>query len=174
VSKQKVATSRKKSVTAALAKPKTKAKATKGSSHQPLALAAPKGPVKVKTKVKADSQEFCPLATGTTVQLLANIPSPPDLKAQPGYVHRIGLGPRATAVVDCGIEVTIPDGFKAVAHLEPSLAGKGLLIDGNVYSGTARIAFRVRNVGREIIPVLHKDRVASLSLEPVYLFDFTE
>lgn len=155
--KPTLAASRKRSVTAALKSPPKKA-----------------GPTKVKAKAKPDSQDFFPLPNGTSVQLLANFPTPPEMKGQAGYVHRVGLGPRGTAVVDCGLTVEVPDGFKAVAHLEPSLAGKGLLIDGNVYTGDARIAFRLRNVGREIVPVLHKDRVATLSLEPVYVFDFTE
>lgn len=158
MSKQSLAV--KKKPVAKKPKPKDKAKAS--------------GPVAIPTKVQADSPDFIPQPNKTTVQLLANIPTPADMKSQPGYVHRIGLGPRATAVVDCGVTVTVPSGFKAVAHIDPAFAGKGLLIDGNIYSGEARIAFRVRNVGREIIPVLHKDRIATLSLEPVYLFDFTE
>lgn len=79
------------------------------------------------------------------------------------------LGPRASALVDTGLILDLPDGFRAVIELDADLAIQGLIADGTSFSGkSAELQFRVRNVGRTIVPILNLSRVGQLRFEPVY------
>lgn len=53
-------------------------------------------------------------------------------------------------------------------------ADKGLVFSSNVFTGERRITIRARNMGKEILVIEAGERIASLSVEPLYQFDFVK
>lgn len=80
----------------------------------------------------------------------------------------IRMGPRASALIDTGLVLDIPDGYRAVLELDADLSCQGLIADGTSFVGKADVQFRVRNVGRTIVPILNLSRVGQLRFEPVH------
>jgi dUTPase len=75
-------------------------------------------------------------------------------------------------MLDCGLTLTVPPGFKAVVTPIDAYADRGLVFSSNVFTGERRITFRVRNMGKDILVIDTGERIASLSLEPLYKFEF--
>lgn len=125
---------------------------------------------KVATKIVADDPMYVPgyqTPGSACVDLVANI-------TEEGGVLR--LPHRGCYVVDCGFSMELPAGYKAEISARSSWASKGLLVanaPGQVdtdYRGRVRVA--VLNAGKEIIVINHGDRIAQMSIAPVYLFDW--
>lgn len=66
----------------------------------------------------------------------------------------------------------MPPGFKAVIMPIDAYADKGIVFSSNVFTGERRVAIRARNMGKEILVIEAGERIASLSIEPLYQFDF--
>lgn len=126
-------------------------KKEKPSSHVPL------------IKISLDSAFFMPSDSGN---LFANVP------AVVGGLRQIALSHRNSAVVDCGLSVKVPKGYQLVMDLSPDLKEHGLMIYNNVITGDGRVTISVRNVGREIAIINHRDFVAVMRIEPVYKLKF--
>jgi dUTPase len=136
-------------------------------------LKVKKKPAKKKEKVSSqgvppveillDASEYCPDKDGWVV---ANVP------ITIAGTRQIALSHRNSALVDCGFEVKVPVGFKLVVELAPNFKDRGLELFNNTLVGSSRVNFSVRNLGREIIVINHRDRVGFLRIEPVYPLTF--
>lgn len=100
-------------------------------------------------------------------------------KISPQFIDGINIGSqvrlnyRALAIIETGISVAIPKGFKLCIAARSGLAAKGLAVmnaPGQIdedYRGTIKVI--VANItGRELITIAHGDRFAQCWLEPVY------
>lgn len=87
-------------------------------------------------------------------------------------IKMVSLSHRNSSNIDCGFSVKIPDGYKLVVELLSHFKDRGLEIYNNVLTGESRLSFNVRNVGREIVVVNNRDRVAFLRIEPIYPLTF--
>jgi len=76
------------------------------------------------------------------------------------------------ATVDCGFSAKVPEGYKLVIELSPDLREHGLEVYKNTITSESRVNLSVRNVGREVAVVNHRDRVALLRIEPIYPLTF--
>ena len=135
------------------------------------------GSTLVKAKIKVDPEinvngkiiDFTPtyqMELSATADLLANCT--PD-----GNNHRkLVLLSRGSGMIDCGLTLTVPKGFKAVITPCDAYGDKGLVFSSNVFTGERRVTIRARNMGKEILIIEVGERIASLSLEPLYQYDF--
>lgn len=74
--------------------------------------------------------------------------------------------------VDCGFSAKVPEGYKLVFELAEHLKDHGLEIYKNTIIGDSRVCISVRNLGREIGIISHRDLVATMRIEPVYTLKF--
>lgn len=109
-------------------------------------------------EIKLESDEFMP----TDGWVAANIP------VAVGSNRQITLSHRSHATIDCGFSVKIPEGYRLILELSPSIKEHGLDVYKNVIIGEDRASISVRNVGREIAVINHRDRIAQLKVEPIY------
>lgn len=158
------------------------AKLKKAPAKQPVAKKkSPKSSgstlVKVVTKVDPPQNvngkviDFTPTYQtefSASADLVANCA--PDVNQQ----RRVVIPSRSSTMIDCGVTITVPPGFKAVVTPVESYADKGLVFSSNVLTGERRIFVRARNMGKEILLIEAGERVALLSLEPLYKFDFVQ
>lgn len=114
------------------------------------------------------------LVVGVKASTQGHMPKYQDHKSATADVYAkvlgdpIRMGPRASALVDTGLTLDIPEGFRAVVELDADLACQGIIADGTSFVGKADVQFRVRNVGRAIVPILNLSRVGQLRFEPVH------
>lgn len=127
----------------------------------------------VVTKIVADDPMFVPkykTEGAACVDLVANIQEDDAGKRE------IALNHRATVVVDCGFSMELPPGFKALISARSGFASKGLIVTNGPgvidsdYRGRVKVI--LTNVGKEIIVVKHGDRIAQMSIERMFLFDW--
>lgn len=110
---------------------------------------------KVAVDIESDDDDFVPRYSlgGTAAGLLANIPSG-SLKLTTG----------STAVLDCGISLAMPPGYKC--RVSSNISGLFFtILDSN------RIRLNIINVGEDLI-LSHKQLVGKIWVEPVYFFDW--
>jgi len=120
---------------------------------------------KVATKLVVDEPIFTPeyLPGCSYVSLRANL-------SNRGAIR---LPFRGIETVDCGFELELPSGYRAVLTQNRLLAAKGLFLTGpRILDGKQRIQVTVINCGHQIIEIHNGDLIAEMSVEPVYLFDF--
>lgn len=117
-------------------------------------------------EVSLDGPEFTPQAEDGFTWLIANVPVAIDGN------RRVALGHRGMATVDCGFSAKVPEGYKLVIELSPDLREHGLEVYKNTITSESRVNLSVRNVGREVAVVNHRDRVALLRIEPIYPLTF--
>jgi dUTPase len=117
-------------------------------------------------EILLDSAEFCPVSEDGLVWLTANVPVSISGNRQ------IALSHRNAANVDCGFTAKVPEGYKLVVELSPEKREHGLEVYKNTITGESRVSLSVRNLGREIAVVNHRDRVALLRIEPIYPLTF--
>lgn len=113
-----------------------------------------------------DSLEFNPVTENDCAWVMANVPMGIS------GIKMVSLSHRNSSNIDCGFSVKIPDGYKLVVELLSHFKDRGLEIYNNVLTGESRLSFNVRNVGREIVVVNNRDRVAFLRIEPIYPLTF--
>lgn len=127
----------------------------------------------INTKIVADEDVYIPKYStdgSAAVDLVGNIP--PDHAGN----RVVTLPHRATAVIDCGFSMELPPGFKANVSARSGLASRGLIVTNGPgiidsdYRGRVKVI--VTNVGKEIIVLNHLDRIAQMTIEPVYLFQW--
>jgi dUTPase len=82
------------------------------------------------------------------------------------------LSHRNSVNVDCGFSAKVPDGFELVLDLLPELKERGLEMFKGTLRGEGKVAFSVRNLGREIVNLSHRQKVASIRIVPVYELNF--
>lgn len=89
-------------------------------------------------------------------------------------VQALRLNHRVTEILDCGISLKIPEGFRLVFSTKNSWASRGLFVS-KCYLDGDRVKLIITNIGQETPLVLnHKDVIAQISLEPVYFFDWNK
>ena len=84
---------------------------------------------------------------------------------------------RTTAIIDCGIVVWVPTGWRFSVNIDNMLARKGVIVESQpiltqtiaagIPSGS-RISVIVTNVGRETIVIKQFDKFATLRAERIY------
>lgn len=84
---------------------------------------------------------------------------------------KITIGHRNTAIIDCGLTVSIPSGYRLLAHPTPNNAQRGLLIT-HVDNVDNRMRVIVTNVGKEIITLEHGEKFAIIHVEPICFVDW--
>jgi len=122
---------------------------------------------KVATKITVDDPMFTPqyVAGCSYVSLRANL-------SNRGAIR---LPHRGIETIDCGFNLELPSGFRAILSQNRLLAAKGLFLTGpRVVDGSNRVQVTVINCGHQIIEIHNGDQIAEMSVEPVYLFDFQE
>lgn len=62
----------------------------------------------------------------------------------------------------------LPKGYQAKISVQEDLGAKGLIVSQNTFIGARRVCFRVRNIGKEIIPINHGDKIATLEIMPYF------
>lgn len=114
--------------------------------------------------IRPDEAAFTPIAADYGYfDLLANVP--PDAAEQ----KRITLSHRSTVVVDCGLDMTVPTGYRAILKVNEILAKKGLMIpNAPAYHTSGRVKVQLSNFGREIILINHLDFIAQVTVEPIH------
>ncbi len=136
------------------------------------------GPTKVPVKLKVDAPamhngqliDWTPTYQtegSACVDLVANVP--PDFTQQ----RRVTLHPRQSAMIDCGVTISLPNGWKAIVSPLDHLASKGLVVSQNVIVNERRVSFRVRNIAKETVVVEHGEKVGTMHVEPVYYMEFS-
>jgi dUTPase len=122
---------------------------------------------KVATKLVVDEALFLPqYSTGCSyVSIRANL-------SNRGAIR---LPHRGIETVDCGFELELPEGYRAILSQNRLLAAKGLFLTGpRIIDGKQRVQVTIINCGHQIIEVHNGDLIAEMSVEPVYVFDFQE
>ncbi len=117
-------------------------------------------------EIVVDSAEFTPVAEDGLTWLVANVPVSISGNRQ------VALSHRNAATVDCGFTAKVPEGYKLVLELSPEKKDHGLEVYKNTITGESRVSLSVRNLGREIAVVNHRDRVALMRIEPIYQLTF--
>lgn len=85
-----------------------------------------------------------------------------------GGNQQCAISYRSSALIDCGCDVKIPEGYRLILDLDDEFKNRGLDIYKNVLIGETRLAAHVRNVGREIVVIEHRSKVFTMRLEPIY------
>lgn len=117
-------------------------------------------------KVVPDHPDFVPLSEDRLTWVFANVAS--NLQGS----RVIQLTHRSSQSVDCGFIAKVPEGYHLVFDLSPDFKEKGLEIYKNTVVGESRVSLGVRNLGREIIVIRDRERVATVRIEPLYELNF--
>lgn len=112
----------------------------------------------VDCEVKADDALF----SSRPGSLFANIPK--DATGQ----TTVRLSHRSSMLVDCGISVKVPKGFRLKVALTQEFANRGLMMT-ECLSSDERVKFLVTNIGKELVVINRGDNIADTWLEPLYL-----
>ena len=94
--------------------------------------------------------------------LFANIPK--DGAGQ----STVRLSHRSSILIDCGINVKVPEGFRLKIVLTQEFAKKGMMMT-ECLNNDERVKFLVTNIGKELVVINKGDNVAHVWLEPLYL-----
>jgi dUTP pyrophosphatase len=129
----------------------------------------------VLTDIKADDPMFLPkYATdgSANVDLVANVP--PDTTGR----KIATIPPGRCAMIDCGITLGVPKGFKVCISARSGHA-KAMMIVPNApgqidQDFTGRIMVLIANVGKNIMAVEHGERFAQMWIEPAWRFKWNE
>lgn len=97
-----------------------------------------------------------------------------DLKVSANKSKELTIPPRMSFVLDGGLSVEIPDGYRLQVQTTPELVDKGLHLSMNTYpsGGMQRVAVHATNVGKQILSFEHGQVIAKFwfsKAEPVAL-----
>jgi len=132
----------------------------------------------IPVAIIADSPEFIPqykTRGAACCDLYANF------ELDPRGERKLTLAPGYTALVDCGFSMALPMGFEAQIRARSGLASKGIIVtnaaeeqEGGTIDDDYRLRLKVilSNVGRSLVTFEHLDRIAQMSIRPVWYFDF--
>jgi dUTP pyrophosphatase len=132
----------------------------------------------VRVKIAADSGDFIPTYKtkgAACCDLRANLQ--PDALGH----KQLTIAPGYTELVDCGFSIQMPAGYETQIRARSGLAVKGIIVTNateEAEGGTidddyrGRIKVILSNVGRQIVTLNHMDRIAQMSIRPVWYFDF--
>lgn len=128
-------------------------------------------PMRVPTKIKVNSPDFIPMYKtkgAAAADLVANISEDTvgerSIKILPGHIETI----------DCGFAMELPPGWEAQIRPRSGLSKKGLQVSLGTIDDDYRdnIMVTLNNTGKEIIVIKHKQRIAQMSLKPVWYFEW--
>ena len=128
---------------------------------------------KIPTRIVAISPEFipeCKRLGDACYDVRANLS---DLN---GYF--LYIGSLETKLVDLGFKLELPFGWEAQIRCRSGWATKGLMVTNGI--GTIDCNFRenlkviLTNTSDMPIIIRHKDRIAQITLKPVWYFDFCQ
>lgn len=117
-------------------------------------------------EIQLDAMAFMPKTENGLTYAFSNVPVSIAGNRQIAMVHR------NCSTVDCGFSVKVPEGYKLILDLADELKDHGLEVYKNVITGENRATLSLRNLGREIAVVNHRDRVATMRIEPIYPLTF--
>lgn len=80
----------------------------------------------------------------------------------------VSLSHRNTFNLNLGFTAKVPDGFELVFDLTPEFKDRGLEVYKNALRGEGGAYLSVRNLGREIAQIHHRQAVATARIVPVY------
>jgi dUTP pyrophosphatase len=132
----------------------------------------------IPVAIMADAPEFIPqykTSGAACCDLYANLE--PDGRGD----KRLTLAPGYTALVDCGFSMALPKGFEAQIRSRSGVSTKGIIVtnaaeeeEGGTIDDDYRLRIKVilTNVSRSLVTFEHMDRIAQMSLRPVWYFDF--
>ncbi len=127
---------------------------------------------KVETNITPDSEKYIPTygLGSTEADLFANLEK------------EISIGSSSCLVVDCGFSLDVPTGFRIKIDSNINLKNKGVLanhfLDESCYNKKSdlhsgiRIKVSLINISKESITIYKDDKIATISIEPVYVFDW--
>lgn len=152
-------------------KPKGKATATIPTFDQTLAKAVDKR--LIKTKIVLEDPDFLPkyeTPGAACCDLYANLPK--DIHGE----RKLAITPGSVLRISVGFKMQLPEGWEAQIRARSGLASRGLVVANG--PGTIDDDYRddlnviIANIGRHIIHIEHKQRIAQMALKPVYEFHF--
>jgi dUTPase len=151
-------------------KPKKKGKAATASKKSPATNYSTPNLFSIATEVTVNEPEFMPVYTdplAADVRIIT--PFDPVYKQQ-----SVRLNQRTTVVLDTGVNIKLPAGFRLNGAAKRELAVRGLFVS-QVFLDNDRLKIVATNIGTENPIVLnHKSVVAQIWLEPVYFFDWSK
>jgi len=126
---------------------------------------------KIVTSIKPDESVFVPeykSDDSDVCELRANLPQ------DDSGSRKIVLPYRTVCIIDCGFFLTIPDGYKLDIRMsdESSRVQKGMIVSG-YYLEKGRLKVVVMNCGKELIVINHEDVFATMSIDPIYKFEWS-
>jgi len=132
-----------------------------------------KSSAELKIKILADDSrtmaEYDPVIG--TAALVANLP------IDAANEQKVQMPHRTTAIIDCGVVVWVPVGWRLLVNIDNRLARKGVIAESQPVltqtiaagvPGGSRISVIVTNVGRETVVIKQFDKFATLRLEPIH------
>lgn len=137
-----------------------------------------KDPRRIKTKIVADSSDFIPIykhEDDACCDLKANVAT---INTDFAVSKYIVVEPMQTVKIDCGMSMAVPNGYEAQIRCRSGLGSRGIIVTnspGTIDHGfTGRICVLLTNLSKEPFVVNHLDRIAQMSLKPVWRFDFIQ
>jgi dUTPase len=127
-----------------------------------------------KVEIKADTTEFIPIYQNLTADwcdLFVNLPV--DIRGQ----KRLVIAPGHAETVDCGFSLKWEAGHGFEVRSTCEMARRGLMARFSPdldKDGFLRVKVMLINMGRELISLENRDRVAEMSYKPIYYLDFEE
>jgi len=122
---------------------------------------------KVETNINADSEKYIPIygSSSTEADVFANLEK------------EILIGSSSCLVFDCGFSLDVPTGFRIKIDSNINLKNKGVLanhfLDESCYNNKSiRMKVSLMNVSKEPVVIRKDDKIAIISIEPVYIFDW--
>ena len=125
----------------------------------------------VCTKIKVDEECFMPLySEGSTLsKLFANLSQKEEDYTGEKYTR---IPSRGVVQIDCGFTLDLPVGFKARFSVDEELSSRGLFLVSPNQMVEGRVVLNLMNLGKEFMMIKHKDIIAQMWVEPVYLFEW--
>ena len=152
-------------------KPKKKGKVTSATITSPATNYSTPNLFTVATEISAVEPEFMPVYTETNAaDVRAIVPYDIVYKTQVLRLHH-----RGTVVLDTGVNLKIPAGFRINGTAKKDLAAKGLFVSQVFLEEDGRLKIIATNIGTDNpIIISQKSVVAKIWLEPVYFFDWSK
>lgn len=129
-------------------------------------LAAQKTSSVPPVEITVDREISTPVEEDGVWWLTASIPS--NVQGE----RTLNLGYRQSSFIDFGFSVKVPEGFELTFNLSDDLRSRGLEVYKNRVSGDNKASLGVRNLGKELVIIRDKDRIAFATIRPIYPLTF--